>query len=300
MNSDNSRNRIIFVLDDDEAINKVCEAYLRKSQILCTVYTFTDYNSMLNHKELNNVSLFVLDINLNNIINGLDVCTMLPQHLILTSTFLFISGAVSDEIFEHKKFQKLKCTYDFIEKPFSRYIFTNRCKLLIDVSDKLHAIHNTKRKIELSLWDVFNYSNIYLIILDRKLNIRLCSYMLATDLGFKSEDDIIGMNWNSFLPDPIKPHILKIHTNVIENNTNKTYQEVTNDIVTKDGKIIEVKWFNSCINNGIKLSFSIGLPLTKDITKEDNIETMRSYWLDKISKDKTTIDAFKAMLLLEK
>jgi len=292
MNSDDSR-KIVFILDDDPTILNVCSRFLRSSKLPVDIYTFTNYKELLEHPYINNVSLFVLDVLLDGM-TGPKVCEILLSKSCSMSTFLFISG----KDFKYDEFSELGCTYDFIMKPFTKEEFTNRCKLLINVSDKLYNIYQTKKKIEIGLWDVFNYSNIYLLILDLEMNIRLCSYMLAVDLGFESEDDIIGENWLDFLPTDMRTNIGHIHNYIIKNpnDKKKKYQEVTNDIITKDNKIITVRWFNACINNGVKLSFSIGIPLTKNITQDDNIETLRAYWADKISKDRTTINAFRDLM----
>ncbi len=292
MNSDNLR-KIIFILDDDPGILKLCDVYLRRSKIPCDIYIFNNYKEMINHPCIDNASLIIIDIFLDGI-TGPQVCEIILDKSCSLTTFLFISG----KDFEYDDFSNLCCTYDFIKKPFTKIEFTNRCKLLINISDRLSDLSQVKRKIEIGLWDVFNYSNIYLLILDPEMNIRLCSYMLAIDLGYESEDEIIGENWLDFLPDNMKTNITHIHNHIIKNPTSKEkrFQEVTNDIITIKKKIITVRWFNACINNGVKLTFSIGIPLTKDITKNDNIETLRAYWAEKINKDRTTIDAFRGLM----
>ena len=57
-----------------------------------------------------------------------------------------------------------------------------------------------------------------------------------------------------------------------------------------------VRWFNSSINNGIKGTFSIGIPITKTVTHADDMDSIRSYFRDVIEKDKTTINALKNLV----
>jgi PAS domain S-box-containing protein len=200
--------------------------------------------------------------------------------------------------FDYDSFSDLGCTYDFVSKPFDNHMFLNRVMLLLHMSKKIQDISNTKEKIELSIWDIFNYSNVYLLVLDNNMDIKLSSYMLATDIGFNNENEILGKNWNQFIPNNLKDNINHIHKNLIQNpTTNTKYQEVTNEIVTLNGDIISVKWFNTRINNGIKLTFSIGVPLTKKIRHEDNIETLRAYWNDIIQKDRTAINTFRDIII---
>ena len=69
--------------------------------------------------------------------------------------------------------------------------------------------------------------------------------------------------------------------------------EFANEIITKSGELITVKWFNSMINEGGSGTFSVGLPLSRDISKEDSIDSIRAFWKDKLEQDRTTIQALK-------
>ena len=141
-------------------------------------------------------------------------------------------------------------------------------------------------KLTKSLWDIFNYSNFAVVLLDPNMNILLGNFYLAQLVGLDSEDLLTGRNWLEFIDESEEKIIKFVHANVICN-------EHINDIKTLTGKKIPIRWFNSKINQGFEGTFSIGIPITQTITQEDTIDSMRAYWSDIIKQDKTTIQAMK-------
>jgi len=146
-------------------------------------------------------------------------------------------------------------------------------------------------KIEHALWDLFNYSSLYVIALDSDFKIQLCSYALAKILGYDTEDEILGKNFLRFILPEMTELISYVGNEVLKNND--CYNEFTNEIVSINGDIVKVKWFNSKINGNINWLFSIGIPLTKEVTIQDNIETIRAYYKNVLEKDKTMFQAIK-------
>jgi PAS domain S-box-containing protein len=276
----------IFILDDNKPLIELYESFLEHSDISCKISTFTDPKKMLSQKNLEDIDLFILDVKLENKLDGKMVCSEIMKRN-KYSIFLFVSGYD----YNYDSFVYLDCSFDYIQKPCSNTILINRTKTLLHLSKELKKINKTKKEIELSLRDIFDYSDIYLIVLNEEMNIRLCSYRLAADLGFKTSDELIGKNWIEFLPIEMAP--LK---DLFSPEKKKIFSEFTNDIQTRDGKRIPTKWFNTRIKNGTIWTFSIGIPLTKEITKEDSIETMRTYWEDIIKKDRTTINVFRELM----
>jgi PAS domain S-box-containing protein len=278
----------IFILDDNESIIELYESFLEHSDISCKINTFTDPKKMLSQKNLEDIDLFILDVKLESELelDGKIVCSEIMKRN-KYSIFLFISG----HSYNYDSFVYLDCSFDYIQKPCSNVVLINRTKTLLHLSKELKKINKTKKKIELSLRDIFDYSDIYLIVLNSDMDIRLCSYRLALDLGFESSEELIGKNWTEFLPIEMAP--LK---ELFGPEKKKIFNEFTNDIQTKNGTRIPTKWFNTRIKNGEICTFSIGIPLTKEITKEDSIETMRAYWEDIIKKDRTTINVFKDLM----
>jgi DNA-binding response OmpR family regulator len=279
-------NDTIFILDDEDQFLEIMKSFLIGSDIPCNVSTFTKPEDLLSQTNIKDVDLFIIDINLKTALDGREVCSEILK-INKYAVFLFNSGYD----YNYNSFINLDCTFDYIQKPVTHPIIINRTKTLLHLSKELKKINKTKKKIELSLRDIFDYSDIYLLVLNSEMEIRLCSYRLSVDLGFESSDEIIGKNWTKFLPIEMAP--LK---DLFSPERKKIFNEFTNDIQTKDGKRIPTKWFNTRIKNGEMWTFSIGIPLTKEITKEDSIETMRSYWEDIIKKDRTTINVFKDLM----
>lgn len=276
----------IFILDDEESIAELIHTFLEKGLPNNPVIkSFTNAEALLNDPILSEVDLFILDVRVNDY-NGIDICNTILQKGI-TSTFLFISGFD----YNYDSFIELKCTYDFIQKPFTNLILVNRSKTLINLSKSLKKMEQTKKRIEINIKDIFDYSDTYLLILDENMMVKLCSSKLANDLGFSLSDDIIGKCWADFLPDEMQP--LK---ELFSPEKKTIFQEFTNDIVTLSGNRISIKWFNTRIQNGKIWTFSIGIPLARDISKEKSIEEMRSHWENIIKQDRTTINVFRELL----
>lgn len=150
---------------------------------------------------------------------------------------------------------------------------------------------NETKKLADSLWNIFNYLNFIVVVLDTDMNILLGNFYLAQLLGFENEDELIGKNWLEFV-DKKEEIVLKfIHNDIVENSD--TFCEHINDIISSNGEKIPVRWFNSKVNQGVTGTFSFGIPITKNVTQEDTIESIRAYWSDIINQDKTTIQAMK-------
>ncbi len=276
----------VFILDDDEQVADVAAKMIEKSNIPCDVITFTEKAPMLAHKNIVDVDLFIVDVNLGDTHNGKEACEKIRK-INSIAPFLFISGFDYD----YNSFLELDCTFDFIQKPFSTAIFTNRVNTLLNLSKEIRKINDEKKQIEISIVDIFDYSDIYLVILDENFKIKLCSYRLTVDLGYERSNELVGKDWKEFLP--VEMATL---AGLFGPDNKKIHQEFTNDIISKNEQRIPTKWFNTRIENGVTWTFSIGIPLTKEITKADSIETMRSYWEDIIKKDRTTINVFKDLM----
>ena len=79
---------------------------------------------------------------------------------------------------------------------------------------------------------------------------------------------------------------------------NKAYEEFTNNIYNEGTKkSITVRWFNTLINHEFNCVFSIGLPLTKEPTIDEDIDSLRAYFRDILEQDKTVINAMKEITM---
>lgn len=171
------------------------------------------------------------------------------------------------------------------------------CRLtnMIDINGVEGIVVNTREttmegKLRNSIWDIFNYLNFILVYLDKDMNIVLANYYLAKTLGYKSEKELIGLNWGQFLLSDEKELVTHVHQENL-NEGNNQFREFLNKLRNKNGDDIEVRWFNCTVTNGTVGTFSIGIP--GDEVR--SVESMRAYWRDIIEKDKTSIKAMKSL-----
>lgn len=281
--------QIIFILDDVNDVLIVLKNYLIEKLNNTEIHTFTTFDQLISHPLVKKVSLFIIDIELHNNKTG-DQAAM-ELHRINHAPFLFMSG----HDYNFDSFEAYDLTYDFVKKPFDMKQILNRIKVLLKVSLTYDNHVHEKTKLRVSLRELFDYTNIYLLILDENMVIKLCSYKLWKDLGYNSETEIIGKDWKTFLPEKEKIKLEFAHKNVIEDTEDyqNSLREITNKIITKKGTTITVKWFNSRIANSHIYSFSIGLPYNRTITEADEIESIRAYWKYVVDKDETTLMALK-------
>ena len=285
----NVNNQIIFILDDDTDTLESLKKYISSKISSIEIYTFNTYDEMRINRLISKVSLFIIDINLKDIKTGDQVAIELHQQY--ASPFLLVSGLDYD----YDSFDGHGLTYDFIKKPIIFKQLINRIKVLLKVSETYNDHINEKARLTVSLRELFDYTNIYLLILDDNMKVKLCSYKLWKDLGYNSEEEIIGLDWKEFLMDKDKDKLSIVHTNVIEDTDEYQHslREVTNKLITNRKSTITVKWFNSRIVNSHTYSFSIGIPYNRIVTEADEIESIRAYWKHVIEKDETTLKALK-------
>lgn len=150
-----------------------------------------------------------------------------------------------------------------------------------------------------AVWDMLNYANMFVLLLDEQMNIKLINWSLATALGFKNENEPIGRCWLDFLPPKDKEWIKTIHYAVTYSTQEaKKYREVSNNIVALDGTIIRAKWFNAMINHNYNFTFSMGIYEEPQLKTEVTEDSIRAFYRDVIEKDKVMIKALKDMLNL--
>jgi PAS domain S-box-containing protein len=137
---------------------------------------------------------------------------------------------------------------------------------------------------------LLNNSNFYLVILDKKMNIRFINQTLANRLGFESMKELLGKCWLEFIPEKNKETIKTVHFSVLFRK-NDDYSEYTNTVLNKDGAEFQVQWFNTLINHDTHWSLSLGLAQDKSI--EVTSETIREDFRARIESDKTFIRSLK-------
>jgi PAS domain S-box-containing protein len=165
-------------------------------------------------------------------------------------------------------------------------------------------LNQTKKELEKSkkerqllkkaIWDMLNYANLYVVLLDKELNIRLVNYSLATKLGFKNEREPIGRCWLDFIKEEERIKIKAIHYDLSTNQESKFFEH-QNEIITINGETILVKWFNTQINSHYNMTFSFGMP--KSIPAEITEDSIRTYYREIVEKDKTMIRTLREAVL---
>lgn len=283
----------IIILDDNIDTLYVMSEMIKQKFPNYVCHIFTDANQkFFDFVKSTDVDLFVIDIVLNHE-NGIEIseqlCKINPY-----ATFLFMSGY--DYSYEYVSINDCTNVFDFIKKPVPTDIFINRIQVLLQASKNYRNITKklkcTQTRLSQSLWDIFNYSHFFVMALNKKMDVMLANYFLATTLGFETEKELIGKNWLKFVSEKDK-HVIEYLYGEMTNK--KITKEFINDIITKENKIIPVRWFNTNLDQGENGTFSIGVPIAGKVSKQDTEETIRSYWRDVIQENKTTVNALREM-----
>jgi len=162
-----------------------------------------------------------------------------------------------------------------------------------ELNKKLLETESLKKAI----WDILNYTNMFVLLLDREMNIKLINWNLATTLGFENEKEPLGRCWLDFINPDDHTEAKIIHSGLVRllSDRRKNLRETIMDIVTNNQTIISVKWYNTVINSGFNMVFSFGVK--RSSLNEETEESIRSYYRDIIEKDRTMITSMKDIVL---
>lgn len=186
--------------------------------------------------------------------------------------------------------------FEFIDElTFNDFIFINRIKVLLKIPKISKFNHSEVEKIQDGIWKLLDYSNMFVVMLDKDLKIKIINYHLSKALGYEYPSELIKQDWKNFLRSPDHDLIQHVNDEIIKGNQN--YKEFTNEIITSDKKTLTVKWFNTLINHDFNCVFSIGLPLTKEPTLDEDIDSLRAYFRDILEQDRTVINAMKEVTM---
>lgn len=161
----------------------------------------------------------------------------------------------------------------------------------------IQDLKHKSSELQKAIWDMINYANMYVLLLDKNMIVKLINWSLANELGFENEKQVIGKCWLDFIPNDYKELIEIAHFCLIKEKKYHKYKEMANEVKKLDGTTFLVKWFNIPINNIYNITFSIGLKANieeSNIVSEDSI---RSYYRDIIVKDRTMIQSLKDISL---
>jgi len=169
-------------------------------------------------------------------------------------------------------------------------------KELKKTKDLLHETQHETRALKKALWDILNYANLFLVLLDHNMNVQLVNWSLATKLGFEDEKAMIGKCWLDFIKPEEKTMIKTIYNKIADDEKNaEEYREITSEIVLPNEDNLVVKWFNIRINEDFNTTLSIGVQ--RCIPIEETEDSIRSYYRDIIDKDKTMIKSIREAFL---
>ena len=149
-------------------------------------------------------------------------------------------------------------------------------------------------KVKRAIWNMMNYANMFVIVLDENMKIKFINWSLSKALGLDDEEEPIGKCWLNFISEKERSILSGVHS-IISKDKSEEVKECTNSIMKLDGSHLRVKWFSIHINNDYNWTFSIGL-LTK-VTPEITEQSIRSYYKDIIEKDRTMIQSMRDTIL---
>ena len=163
---------------------------------------------------------------------------------------------------------------------------------LRQTEEKLEKASTEKEALEKAIWDMMNYANVFILLLDPKMNVLLINNTFTKKLGFNDPKDVIGKCWLDFIKPKDRNHIHAVHHSLAyDGEESSKYKEVVNDVINPDGQIVTVKWFNFPINHQYHLTFSFGIQ--EETLPEMTEDSIRTYYHEILQKDKTMILSLK-------
>jgi PAS domain S-box-containing protein len=293
----NNKPYLIFLTHEDKEFESKIKDLILNNIHNVKVKTFESRSKILYDKDIDEVDLIIIDLLFDEEkLESINQALMTIHHNNYTPYLLFInkSDFKAEKLSFAKEYKNLIC--EFVdERDFDDFIFINRVKVLLGIPKISKEADIKKEQIQNNIWKILDYCNLFIVMLDKNLNIKIVNYHLMKVLGYDNDEKLIGENWSKFLTNVDLDLIKHVHEEILSGST--LYKEFTNDIIDGNKKTITVKWFNSYINSEFNCIFSIGIPLTKEPSLEDDIDSLRTYFKDILDKDKTTIMALKEVTL---
>ena len=156
---------------------------------------------------------------------------------------------------------------------------------------KVAEVLSEMRASILNMWNILEYSNYYILIIDSTLTIVLCNQIFARVLGFKESLDVIGTKFSDYISKDDK-YIFKSLQELLS-KPNSEMSEFLSELVDKDGHKHMVKWFNSFINSDTQWTFCFGVPVKDDKFYSESVDSMRERYKDIISIHRNLIHGLK-------
>lgn len=165
----------------------------------------------------------------------------------------------------------------------------------VDYLEKELLFHKDETvRVKRAIWNMLNYANMFVLVLDEYMKIKFINWSLSKALGFDNEEQAIGKCWLDFVSEKSKPLFSNTHS-IISKDKSEEVRECTNNIIKFDGSDLQVKWFNIHINNDYNWTFSIGLMVK--VTPKITEESVRNYYKDIIEQDRTMIRSMRDTII---
>ncbi|NUU98263.1 sensor domain-containing diguanylate cyclase [Marinitoga sp. 1138] len=112
----------------------------------------------------------------------------------------------------------------------------------------------------------FEYAQVMYVILDKNGNIEDLNLKACEILKVKKEE-VIGENWfENFIPENIRDEVKEVFNKIMSGEL-ESVEYFENEIITKDGEILNISWHNTYLldeNGNIDKTFSSGLDITAE------------------------------------
>ncbi len=143
-----------------------------------------------------------------------------------------------------------------------------------------------------TILQILEHTSAYVIVLDAEMRIRYINLALANRLGFETSKELLDRCWLDFISDELQEKIKTIHRALLTSFKSE-YNEFINEVVSKDGKAVNIRWVNTAINHTTNWTFSIGIPEIATLA-DKSADELRSHFKATIKSDRTMIESLKA------
>lgn len=277
--------QIIYIIDDEpESLSLLKDIIESKIQDVI-VYTFTDY-SFLNN-DLNSVDLFILDTFNSQCDNSFEACKFLYGVCPNTPLLMLSNYTSANEIIKNLPSEYV---VDFVTKPLMMDVFVNRLNVLLRISKNTCFLKEESKEFQKNIWSLLQHVvGMYIVVSKLDGTILLCNDYFVKDLGYNSCNDIISKKWqDSFITD----EELQIINSSITDPT-KLFSEAATYLKTNMDSQYFVKWFFALVNDKNNLVLGIGAPIIRDNNSLNNVDSIRDYFKNLLTRDKNVIDILK-------
>jgi CheY-like chemotaxis protein len=267
---------MVFIIDDDAMSLAMLAEMIGAGFPGAEVATFTGAAGLLEHEQLEDADLFIIDIQLNAEMDGRELALSLPKTC-RRRPFLFISGyPIEDDFFVGLDGLDI---FDFIAKPFNLRLFHHRVGILLDIAPS--AAHPMN-----DVYDLMMCAPYVAVVLDEHFAVRYCNQQAATLLGERNAAALVGRDWRNYVPDSVARALPKMRRRLVAGQADMG--EFPAPVISTDGRQKMMRWFNTTFSGGAgeTLTLSIGVSDQIGVAAIDKIRRM---WAERIKEDKATI-----------